>query len=90
MPAGCLPECSHLSSVVQLQGKLNLPRIVRSKASRSDFAEVGAGEVGRVWNGHDAVAAESGSIESRMVEDVEEFRPELHGNAFPDRDLLER
>ncbi len=44
---------------VQLQSKLDLSRIVRSVASRSDFSKVRTGEIGRAADSHNAVAAES-------------------------------
>ena len=71
----------HLKLVVQLQRKLNLSRIVGIVASRSDFAEVRVGDVARTANRDDAVAAEVGSVEVRMVEDVEELGPELQSRS---------
>ena len=38
----------------------------------------------------DPVAAEIRCIEGRVIEDVKELSPELHGEAFVDRDGLER
>jgi hypothetical protein len=61
--------------VEQLQSKLNLPWIERSITGRSNCAKVPIGivKVGGVINRNDAVAAEAGSIEVRVVEDVEEL-----------------
>ena len=47
----------HLKLVVQLQRKLNLPRIVRIVAGRSDFAEVRVGLVARTTDRDYAIAA---------------------------------
>jgi len=37
--------CFHLNLVIQLHSKLDLPRVVWSKTSGADFAEVGTVEV---------------------------------------------
>ena len=68
-----LPGRLHLSLEKQLQSKLNLPRIVGSIASRSNFSEVSTGEVAGITNRDDAIAAKIRSIEIRMVENVEEL-----------------
>src|SRR6476660_3476470 len=73
-----VPGCFHLSLVVQLQSKLNLPRIEWSIASRSYFAEVRISEVPRASDSHDAVSTEVWRVEVRVVEDVEELSSELH------------
>jgi len=78
VPSGrTFPGRCHLSLEKQLQGKLDLSGVVRSITSRSNPAKVGRGEVARVANRDDTVAAEIRSIEVRMVEDVEELGPEL-------------
>src|SRR5437764_52820 len=67
-----------LSSVVQLQSKLNLPRIVGSVASGADRAEVvGVGEIGRSGDRHNTVSAKSWRIEVGVVENVKELSSEL-------------
>lgn len=65
--------------VIQLEGKLNLPRIVRSIARGPNLTKVIAREVAGTGNRHHSVASEVRRIEVRMVEDVEELGPELHG-----------
>ena len=67
-------RCLNISSVIQLQSKLYLSRW---RASRSDLTKVGTVEVTGVRNRDDPVAPEVRSIEVRMVEYVEELRPEL-------------
>src|SRR5579863_8060057 len=79
----------HLKLVVQLQRKLDLPRIVRIVARRSNFAEVRIGDVARTADRNYAVAAEVGSVEVRMVEDVKEFRSEFGRKALGNREFLE-
>ena len=68
---------SNFSLEVQLQSELDLSRIVGSIASRSDLSKVRTGVVVRAADSHNTVAAESGSVEVRVVEDVEELRTEL-------------
>src|SRR5579859_4767241 len=68
--------------VVQLQGKLNLPRIIRSVARGSNFAEGRTVVVARVGNGRHAVPAEIRRVEVRMVKDVKDLRSELKLEAF--------
>ena len=75
--------------VVQLQSELDLPRIVGSVAGGADFAEGGAVVVAGVGDGSDAVAAEVGGVEIRMVEDVEEFGPELKTETLVELEVLE-
>ena len=74
---------------VQLQSKLDLSRIVRSIASRSNFAEVSTGEVGGAADRDDAVATESRSVEVWMIENVEELRPELQAEALIKLEIFE-
>ena len=78
-----------LNLVIQLESKLDLPRIVGSKPSGSNFTEVSTGKVARVRNRSHPVAAEIRCIEGRVIEDVKELSPELHGEALADRDILE-
>jgi len=68
---------------------LNLPRIVRSIARRSNLAEVVIRKVRRSRDRYYTVPSKAGSIEVRMVEDVEDFRPELQTEAFVEHDVLE-
>src|SRR5579859_6209818 len=88
-PAGAAPGCFHLSLEVQLQSKLNLSRIVRSIARRSNLTEGRAGEVPRISDRRHAVAAEVGGIEIRVIEDVEELSPELRREPLVDGNRLE-
>lgn len=82
--AGC-----HFGLVIQLQGKLDLARVVRSVASGADFAKVRIVEIGGSGDGLNAVAAESGSVKVGMIENVENLRTELETETFVDGDLLE-
>ena len=75
--------------VIQLYGELNLPRIIRCIARRSNFTEAGVGEVTRSGNRGNAVSAKVGRIEVRMVQDVEELRPELHAESLGDLEIPE-
>ena len=77
-----------ISLVIQLQSKLNLPRIVGSIASGSNLSEVATGEVGGAADGDNAVAAESRRVEVRVVKDVEELRPELQTETFVELEVL--
>jgi len=76
-------------SVIQLYCELNLPRIIRSIARRSNFAKAGIGEVTRSGNRGNAVSTEVGRIEVRMVQDVKELRPELHPESLGDLEIPE-
>src|SRR5690348_8205711 len=69
-PRSALPGLL-LYLVIQLQSKLNLPRIVRSITRRSDLAEVRAGKVRRIRNRDHTVAAKSRGVEVRMIQDIE-------------------
>ena len=89
MVPGCFYSPSSIGLVVQLQSKLDLPRIIRSIASGPDLTEGSVREVARASNGLHAVAAKIGRIEVRMVKDVEELSPELHGDAVADLEALE-
>src|SRR6202012_813907 len=77
------------ASVVELKSELNLPRIVRSIARRTDFAEGRAVVVARVGDGHNTVAAEVRCVEVRVVGDVKDFRTELQAETLLDREVLE-
>ena len=72
----------------QLQSELDLPRIVGSITSGADPAKVRVGEIARTGDGHDAVAAEIRRVKVRVVENVEEFGPELQVDSFLDRERL--
>src|SRR5215475_4577311 len=76
-------------SVVELQSELDLPRIVGSIAGGTDSSKVAVRPIGRAGNRNHAVAAEAGSIEVRMVEDVEDFRSELELTLLVERNVLE-
>jgi len=78
------------SLVVQLQSELDLPRIVWRIARRTNFAEIRVVEVPGIRNCHHSVSAESRSVEVRMIEDVEELRPELQREALSQPEVLER
>src|SRR5215469_1126386 len=75
-------------SEVQLQGELNLTRIIGRVTRRSDLAEVAAGEVARSANGDYSVAAEVRRIEVRVIEDVEHLRAELQPEALGEQEVL--
>src|SRR6202012_886317 len=77
------------ASVVELESELDLARIVRSVARRTDFAEGRAVVIARVGDGHNTVAAEVRCVEVRAVGDVEEFRAELQAEALFDLEVLE-
>ncbi len=61
----------------ELKGELDLARIVWSVTSRTDFAEVAAGEISGATDCDNAVAAESRRVEVRVVGQVKDFRAEL-------------
>ena len=86
---GCSSLFTSIALVVELQSELDLPWIVWSIASGSDLTEGSVSEVARASDGRHAVAAEVGSVEVRMVEDVEELSPELHGDAVADLETFE-
>jgi len=76
-------------SVIQLYRELNLTRIIRSIARRSNFAKAGVGEVTRSRYRGNAVSTKVGSIEVRVVQDVEELRPELQPESLGDLEIPE-
>src|SRR5262249_23606234 len=80
--ASVFPEPASENLVIQLQSKLDLPRIIRSIARRSDFAKVCAGEVRRIRNGDYTVTAKSWRIEVRVIQDVEHLSAELQAEAL--------
>jgi hypothetical protein len=84
-----LPELFNLGLIVQLESKLNLPRIIWSIASRSNFAKGRAGEVARIWDRCDSVTAEVRCVEVRVIEDVEELSPELQRETLAELHDLE-
>jgi len=67
-----------LCSVVQLESKLDLPRIVRSIAVDPTSPKMRIVEVARAPNRYDPVPTEVRRVEVRVVEDIEELSPELH------------
>ena len=75
--------------VIQLYRELNLPRIIRSIARRSNFAERVTGEVTRSGYRGDSVSTKIGRIEVRVVQDVEELRPELQPESLGDLEVPE-
>src|SRR5579862_4624087 len=77
------------ASVKELQSELDLARIVRSVARRTDFAEGRAVVVTRVGDRHNTVAAEVRCVEIRVVGDVEDFRTELQAETLLDGKVLE-
>ena len=74
---------------VQLQGKLDLARVEEREARGTNFAEVGVEEVRGPRDSHYAVPAESGSVECRVVGDVEEFRPEFEVRSLIQTEVFE-
>lgn len=83
LPAGCL-----LGLVVELESELDLPRVVRRIASRADQSEVGVGVICRSTDSYNSVTAKAWRVEVRMVEDVEDFRPELQPIPFLKHKIL--
>src|SRR5437016_5141324 len=75
--------------VVELERKLNLPRIVRRITGRADFAKVRVLEVYRAPDRHDTVAAKSRRVEVRVVENVENLCPELQPESLLDGKIFE-
>src|SRR5216684_755140 len=78
-----------LSLVIQLQSELDLPRIVGSIASGSNSAKTGILEVRRSGDSNNTIAAEPGSVEVGVVEDIEKLRSELETEALGERKFLE-
>src|ERR1017187_1724353 len=76
-------------SVVQLQSELDLSRIVGSIASGSNFSEVRIRVVARIGDRDNTVATKIWSVEVRMIENVEELRPELHRETLAEPEVLE-
>ncbi len=77
-------------SVVQLQSELNLSRIIGSITSRSNFSEVRIGVVTRIRDRDNTIAAKIGSVEIRVIEDVEELRPELQRKTLAEFEVLKQ
>src|SRR5437867_12154980 len=79
--------------VVELERKLNLPRIVRRITGRADFAKVRVLEVYRAPDSHVSVAAKSRRGEARVVEPAETLCPALQrdcllaGKFFDEREI---
>ncbi len=73
---------------IELERKLDLPRIIRVGSSGPNFAEGGTGVVARSTDGHNAVATEIRSVEGWMVGNVKEFGPELQVDIFLDGKIL--
>src|SRR5215475_1013091 len=79
-----------LSLIIQLQGELNLSRIVGRITSRINLAKIRTLEVERAWGGnHVAPAGKSRGVEVWMIENVEEFPAELQTEAFGETEILE-
>lgn len=74
---------------VKLQSKLDLARVEEWEARGANFAEVGVEEVRRSPDRDDAVAAESGSVEGRVIGEVEEFRPEFEVRSLIQTEVFE-
>ncbi len=71
------------NSEIQLQGELDLSRIVGRVASRSDLAKFACVcEVSRASDCDHTVAPEIGSVEVRVIEYVEKFGPKLQAEAL--------
>ena len=73
---GALPDASEFNLEVQLQGKLDLSRIVGSIPSRANFSEGrirARQEIGGAGDRNYAIPAESRRVEVRVVEDVEKL-----------------
>jgi hypothetical protein len=77
--------------VVQLQGELNLSRIVWRITSRINLAKIRTLEIERAWGGSPvAPAGKSRGVEVWMIENVEEFPAELQTEAVGKREVLEK
>ena len=75
---------------IQFQSELDLPRIIWCVTRRSNFPEaIDIAEVAGSRNRNHAVAAEIGSVEVRMIEYVEELRPELQPETFVELHVFE-
>jgi hypothetical protein len=74
---------------VQLQSELDLPRVVRSITGGSNLAEGRTIELTRVGNCYNAVTAEIRSVEVRVVENIEDLRPELEAEPLAQSNVLE-
>ena len=72
----------------ELQGKLDLSRIVRCQACGPDGAEVRVEVVSGTRDGNHAVPAEIGGIECRVIGDVKDLGSELQGFSFRDCEVL--
>ena len=88
MKSIALPQ-PHTNLEVEFQSKLDLPRIVRSIAGRSDLAKAGTGEVPRSRDRNHAVTAEVWRIEVGVIKDVEEFSPEFQPEPLSQLHILE-
>src|SRR5579864_5260953 len=67
---------------VQLQSQLDLTRVVRSIAGRSDLAKGRVRVVPRSADRHHSVSTKIRLVEVRMVENVKHLRPELELEAL--------
>jgi hypothetical protein len=76
--------------VVQLQGELNLSRIVWRIPGRINPAKVRTLEVERAWGGDPvAPAGKSRGVEVWMIKNVEAFPAELQTEALGETEILE-
>ena len=75
---------------VKLQSKLDLARVEEREARGPNLAEVSVVKVRRVGDCDDTVTAESGSVECRVIGDVEEFRPEFEVRSLIQTEVFER
>src|SRR5215469_10315890 len=83
-PGGARCAAPGICLKVQLESELDLSRIERIVASRTNLAK-GCGastEVRRARYGIHSVAAEPGIVEGRVIQDVEKLRPELQSHPF--------
>src|SRR5689334_7341153 len=88
-PVSALPGEISSSLEVQLQSELDLSRIIRGITSRADRSKVRARVVVRTADGHDTVATESGRVEVRVIENVEELGTELQLEALRELEVFE-
>src|SRR5580700_4961947 len=79
----------HPKLEVQFQSKLDLTRIIRCIAGRSDLAKAGTGVVARSGDCNHAIPTEIWSIEVRVVKDVENLGPELQPEPLAELHILE-
>ena len=81
---------SSLWLIVQLEGELDLARIVGIVARGTDQPKVATGEVGGATNGDDSITAKSRGTEVGMIHDVEELGAKLTTEPIAELDVLEQ